>query len=139
MITVNVTSDLETCFALRRTVFMDEQNVSEADEFDGRDHSATHLLATINGVPMGTARLLIDGSTGKIGRVCVLQQARGTGLGARLITASLDHFRGCDGVRLALLEAQTHALGFYEKLGFHAFGPVFDDAGIAHRKMQRAL
>jgi ElaA protein len=82
------TTDIATCRALRRTVFIEEQGVSEADEVDDRDGEAIHLLATVAGRPVGSARLLIEGDTGKIGRVCVLAEARGTGLGAALMRAA---------------------------------------------------
>ncbi len=134
------TDDLEICRALRRVVFVDEQGVSEAEEWDGLDSDALHLLAWDGeDRPMGTARILIDGATGKIGRVCVLQQARGTGLGAALIRAALDELHKMPGVTRAKLGAQCHALGFYEKLGFSAYGPIYDDAGIPHRDMVREL
>ncbi|WP_134726497.1 GNAT family N-acetyltransferase [Paracoccus luteus] len=131
--------DLAACHAIRRAVFIDEQAVPEALEIDGLDGAAIHLLATVDGRPVGCARLLIDGTVGKIGRVAVLRQARGTGLGAALIRAALDELRGVPGVTTAKLGAQTHALGFYERLGFVAQGPVFDDAGIPHRTMTRPL
>lgn len=133
------TDDLVTCRRLRRIVFIDEQGVSEADEIDDRDGEAIHLLATDGGRPVGTARLLIEGDTGKIGRVCVLQEARGTGLGAALIRAGVERFRQVPGVAKVKLGAQVHALGFYERLGFAAYGPVYDDAGIDHRDMVLVL
>lgn len=137
--TIEQTDDLDTCQSLRRVVFIEEQGVSEADEVDGRDGDALHVLATIDGAPMGCARILVDGTVAKIGRVCVVQAARGTGLGAAIITACLDVARRQDGVTTAKLGAQTHALPFYERLGFVAFGPVYDDAGIPHRDMERPL
>lgn len=133
------TEDIEICRWLRRVVFIDEQGVSEADEVDGRDGEAVHLLATISGRPVGTARLLRDGETGKIGRVCVLADQRGSGLGAGLIRAAVAQFRAMPGVTKVKLGAQVHALGFYERLGFTAVGPVYPDAGIAHRDMVLAL
>lgn len=133
------TDDLVTCRRLRRIVFIDEQGVSEADEIDERDGEAIHLLATDGGRPVGTARLLVEGDTGKIGRVCVLQEARGTGLGAALIRAGVERFRQVPGVAKVKLGAQVHALGFYERLGFAAYGPVYDDAGIDHRDMVLVL
>lgn len=137
--TISQTDDLAACLELRRIVFMEEQGVSEADERDGRDSEALHVLATADGEPLGCARILLDGAVAKIGRVCVLQDARGTGLGAAIITACLDVARGQPGVTRAKLGAQTHALSFYEKLGFTAFGPVYDDAGLPHRDMERPL
>mgnify|MGYP000321151476 CR=1 FL=1 len=133
------TRDLAACHALRRAVFMDEQGIGEADEFDDLDGAAVHLLALDGARPVGTARLLVEGTTGKIGRVCVLKEARGTGLGAALIRAGIERLRAMGGLETVKLGAQCHALGFYEKLGFAAYGPVYDDAGIPHRDMARAL
>jgi ElaA protein len=133
------TSDIATCQRLRRVVFIEEQGVSEADEVDGLDGSAIHLLALDGDKPVGTARLLVKGAVGKIGRVCVLPVARGTGLGAALIRSALDVLRDQPGVSEAYLGSQSHATGFYEKLGFTVEGEEFDDAGIPHRHMRRAL
>lgn len=135
MISIAPTRDIATCRALRRRVFIEEQGVSEADELDDLDDQAIHLLATQDGTPLGSARLLVLGETGKIGRVCVLPQARGTGLGAALMRAAIAEFRRIPGVARVKLGAQTHALGFYERLGFQATGPEFMDAGIPHRDM----
>ncbi len=132
---IEVTRDITTCRALRRTVFIEEQGVSEADEVDGQDDSAIHLLAYLNEAPVGTARLLLKGDTGKIGRVCVLREARGTGLGAALIRAALAEFRAIPGVTRATLGAQSHATGFHAALGFRVIGEEFIDAGIPHREM----
>lgn len=137
--TISQTQDLAACHALRRTVFIEEQGVSEAEEVDGRDAEALHVLATLDGVNVGCARMLVAGDTAKIGRVCVVKYARGTGLGAAIINACLDVAATQPGVTRAKLGAQTHALSFYEKLGFTAFGPVYDDAGIPHRDMERPL
>lgn len=136
---IETTTDLAACHALRRTVFIEEQGVSEAEELDDKDDQAIHLLAWQAGRPVGSARILLLGDTGKIGRVCVLPQARGTGLGAALIRAALDVLRVQPGIVRAKLGAQAHALGFYEKLGFTAYGPIYDDAGIPHRDMTRDL
>lgn len=138
-VTIGETRDIATCRQLRRTVFIEEQGVSEADELDDLDDVAIHLLATDGETPVGCARLLVKGDAVKVGRVCVLQQARGTGTGAALIRAAIDRARLIPGVTTVKLGAQTHALGFYERLGFAAVGPVFDDAGIPHREMKLAL
>ncbi|MGV8989242.1 MAG: GNAT family N-acetyltransferase [Cypionkella sp.] len=129
------TRDIALCRALRRTVFIEEQGVSEADERDDKDDDAIHLLASEGGVALGSARLLVLGQTGKIGRVCVLAPARGRGFGAALIQAAVERFRSTEGVRKVKLGAQTHALGFYAVLGFHPVGEVYDDAGIPHQDM----
>ena len=133
-IQITPTRDIATCRHLRRVVFIEEQGVPEADEIDDKDDAAIHLLATENGTPVGSARLLIMGDTGKIGRVCVLKSHRGTGLGAALIRAAITELRK-HGLTRAKLGSQTHAIGFYERLGFTPTGPEYIDAGIPHRDM----
>jgi len=137
---IEKTDDIPACQAIRREVFVVEQSVPEEDEWDDLDGEAIHLLALDNArQPIGTARILLQGDTGKIGRVAVVKSARGTGMGAALIRAALDELRALPGITRAKLGAQTHAIGFYEKLGFTAYGPEYDDAGIPHRDMVREL
>lgn len=133
-IQITPTRDIATCRHLRRVVFIEEQGVPESDEIDDKDDTAIHLLAREDGTPVGSARLLILGDTGKIGRVCVLKSHRGTGLGAALIHAAITELRS-HGLARAKLGSQTHAIGFYERLGFTATGPEYIDAGIPHRDM----
>lgn len=116
---------------------MVEQGVSFEEEFDDLDAGAIHLLACVDGVPVGTTRLLVDGPVGKIGRVCVAKPARGTGLGHKLIAASIDRLLQLGNLKELKLGAQFHAIGFYEQHGFQAYGDVYDDAGIPHRWMKR--
>lgn len=138
-LSIALTEDLATCHALRRAVFIEEQGVSVIEEVDGRDAQALHILARKDGQAVGCARILVAGATGKIGRVCVLAQMRGQGVGVALIEAALDCLRQIDGVTQARLGAQTHAIGFYERLGFNVDGPEYLDAGIAHRDMVRPV
>ncbi|WP_299968565.1 GNAT family N-acetyltransferase [uncultured Roseobacter sp.] len=136
---IEQTRDIATCQRLRAEVFTGEQGVSEADEVDGRDGDALHLLLWEGDCAQGTARMLILDDTAKIGRVCILAEARGRGLGAALMRAALTLARNQPGVTRARLGAQLSALTFYEALGFTAEGPVYDDAGIDHRDMVRDL
>ena len=124
---------------LRRKVFIEEQNVPEEEERDEYDENAIHLLAFEGDTPVGTARIVLSADVGKIGRVCVLQECRGTGLGADLINAALDQLRELPDANTARLEAQTYALKFYEGLGFTAYGSEYMDAGIPHIDMERKL
>lgn len=137
--TIVETRDIAICRRLRRTVFIEEQGVSEADELDDKDDDAIHLLALSGGEAIGSARLLVLGEVGKIGRVCVLPQARGQGIGAGLIRDAVARLCAQPGVAKIKLGAQTHALGFYQSLGFTAFGPLYDDAGIEHQDMMLVL
>lgn len=132
------TTDLRAPHALRRAVFIDEQGVPEADEWDDLDAEAVHLLALDGTTPLGTARLFVKGDLGKIGRVCVTKPARGTGLGAALIIEGCARLKAA-GCRRVQLGAQVQAMPFYERLGFATCGPVYDDAGIPHRDMEKPL
>lgn len=131
---IEETEDLALCHALRRAVFIEEQGVSEAEEMDDLDPRAIHFLGWIEGRPVATARIFVEGETGKIGRVCVLAEARGTGAGLALMRATIAALRE-RGAKTAKLSSQTHAMPFYEKLGFVAYGSEYPDAGIPHRDM----
>ncbi|MFJ3583935.1 GNAT family N-acetyltransferase [Streptomyces sp. NPDC090127] len=141
--------DREACFAVRREVFVVEQNVPQELEYDTYDETAVHVLALReDGLPLGTGRLLHgpdavgktggDASVGSLGRLAVAKAARGLGVGAALVRAIEDAARA-RGLTAVDLHAQTHALGFYERLGYEVYGPEFPDAGIPHRAMRRAL
>ena len=138
MTEVRLSEDLATCLEIRRVVFTLEQGVSEADEVDGQDPEAVHFLAFDKGEPIGTARVLMSETSGKIGRVAVLKSARGMGAGQALIRTAVNEIAR-RGLREAVLGSQVSAIGFYEKLGFAARGPEFMDAGIPHREMVRSL
>lgn len=132
-------ADLPHCLAVRRAVFVDEQQVPEALEVDGLDPVCVHVLAqTDAGVPIGTARLRIKDGAAKIERVAVLAAYRGTGLGVAVMDAVEAEARRM-GLARAVLNAQVSVLGFYARLGYTAHGPVFDDAGIPHRAMSKPL
>jgi predicted GNAT family N-acyltransferase len=142
-------ADREACFAVRKEVFVGEQGVAEDIEYDAYDAGALHVLAVReDGVPLGTGRLLYgeaaadrtdgDPSVGSLGRLAVTRAARGLGVGAALVRAIEDAARA-RGLTAVDLHAQTHALGFYERLGYVAYGPEFLDAGIPHRSMRRTL
>jgi predicted GNAT family N-acyltransferase len=119
--------------AVRHAVFVEEQQVPAAMELDEFDPLSLHALALGRaGAVLGTGRLLPDGH---IGRMAVLRQARGSGVGSALLRALMQAARG-RGDRELMLSAQTHAIGFYERFGFVAEGEQYDDAGIPHRAMR---
>lgn len=125
---------------VRRAVFIGEQHIPEQEEWDAIDPLAIHVLAWIRAAGVkrelvGTGRLE---PTGKIGRVAVLPRYRGTGAGVAIMRRLVDLAaeRGLDEVTL---HAQTYARGFYERLGFRAEGPEFDEVGIPHQRMRRAV
>lgn len=142
-------ADREACFAVRKEVFVGEQGVPEDIEYDVYDAGALHVLAVReDGLPLGTGRLLYgeaaaaktdgDLSVGSLGRLAVTREARGLGVGAALVQAIEDAARA-RGLTAVDLHAQTHALGFYERLGYVAYGTELPDAGIPHRAMRKAL
>lgn len=131
--------DRDACMALRLEVFCGEQGVTEAEERDGRDGEARHLLARVGGAPAGTLRLRVVDGAARIERVCVARAFRGTGLGAALTRHALALAATLPGVTEAKLGAQVPVIGFYERLGFTAHGPDYLDAGIPHREMTRPL
>jgi predicted GNAT family N-acyltransferase len=125
--------------ALRRRVFIEEQNVPEQEEWDTADATATHVAAIYrNGEKyqlIGCARLLADG---QIGRMAVQKKWRGRGVGAALLQFTVGIARRMQ-LETVSLNAQTHAVGFYQRYGFTADGEEFVDAGIPHRKMLRIV
>jgi glucose-6-phosphate 1-epimerase len=120
---------------LRRTVFIEEQQVPEEQEWDGEDVHALHFLATVENKPVGCARLLPDGH---IGRMAVLKEWRGHGAGRRLMKVILME---AEKLKLGhlFLNAQSRAVGFYTKFGFNQVGAEFSDAHIPHVRMERTL
>ncbi|GHH85026.1 GNAT family N-acetyltransferase [Streptomyces capitiformicae] len=141
--------DREACFAVRKEVFVVEQGVPEDLEYDAYDVVAVHVLAVRDdGVPLGAGRLLHgeaavgktggEPGVGVLGRLAVLGEVRGLGVGVALVRAVEEAARA-RGLTAVDLGAQTHALGFYERLGYVAYGPEFLDAGMPHRAMRRVL
>jgi predicted GNAT family N-acyltransferase len=121
---------------VRRCVFIDEQGVPEEEEWDAADPASVHVLAVVGDRdPVGTGRLE---SCGKIGRVAVLREWRGAGVGAEIMRRLVNQATelGFDSV---YLHAQTAAAGFYRRLGFRAEGPVFDEVGIPHVRMRLGI
>jgi predicted GNAT family N-acyltransferase len=133
-------SDRDACFRIRTVVFVEEQNVPLEEEMDSYDATAVHflLVTACDDTPVGTARLLDKEGEAKIGRVAVLKGFRGVGLGLVLMEGVMAEARRL-GFREAVLDAQTYAIPFYERLGFAAEGEEFLDAGIPHYRMRREL
>lgn len=122
--------------AVRTRVFVEEQAVSEAEEWDGLDPECTHVVAEApdEGV-VGTGRLH---PSGKIGRMAVLPHWRGHGVGAMLLLRLIEEARR-QGLESLYLHGQVPVLGFYGRYGFVAEGEEFDEAGIPHRLMRLSL
>ena len=118
--------------AIRKTVFIDEQHVPKELEWDGADMACTHFLATLDSTPVATARLTPQG---QIGRMAVLREHRGKGIGSRLLAAATEQAK-LTGHTQVFLHAQVSVIDFYQQHGFVAEGDIFMDAGIEHRTMR---
>ncbi len=129
----------QACFDVRDAVFTVEQGITDPPDIDEYDTDALHFLAEDGAGPAGTARIVAKGDAAKIGRVAVLKSHRGTGLGAKIMKAVTTEAKA-RGFRFAVLESQTHAMAFYENLGFVAEGSEYDDgSGILHILMRTEL
>ena len=125
--------DLADAYQIRTKVFIEEQHVPVELEIDDIDAITDHIVVYKDGSPVATGRIVWDEPV-SLGRIAVLAEQRGTGLGAVVVTHLLEKVfsRGYKNVHI---HAQTHARGFYERLGFTAYGEEYDDAGIPHISM----
>ncbi len=126
--------ELQEAFAIRQAVFVIEQAVDAAEEYDDDDEKCTHFLATIDSKPVGTARWRFkDKGIIKLERFAVDINHRKMGVGAALVKAVLQDLPFAKKI---MLHAQIQAVAFYESLGFECYGPQFEEAGIQHFAMQ---
>ena len=123
--------DAETIKSIRVPVFVEEQHVPFEEDFDGSDEPCQQVLAYVEGKAVGTGR---TDAEGHIGRIAVLKEYRGLGIGAEIVLflVELGRQQGLQGV---YLHAQCAAEGFYRNLGFYPVGDIFLDANIDHVRM----
>ncbi|MBL4831434.1 MAG: GNAT family N-acetyltransferase [Aliivibrio sp.] len=121
--------------SIRNTVFTIEQGVDSTIDFDGQDDDAIHVLVKENGRAVGTGRMLADGH---IGRVAIIKESRGEGVGAKVVLRLVD-----EAIKLnfasVYLGAQLQAVDFYLKLGFTPYGEEYIEADIKHISMEKVL
>jgi len=120
---------------IRYQVFVDEQKVPIELEIDDDDPLAAHVLCLVDGQPVGTGRILLNGH---IGRLAVLKAHRKQDYGKKI----LDHLELIaqeNELTEVFLNAQITAIPFYEKRGYTIISDVFDDAGIPHQTMKKTL
>lgn len=133
-------AELDGALAVRKRVFCEEQGVSVEEEIDGRDAEADHVVALDpdGRRVVGTLRLLYDEGTAKVGRVAVERDWRGRGIAAEMLRMALARARerACTRARLS---SQVAAIGLYERAGFSVRSGQFEEAGIPHVWMERAL
>ena len=129
---ITTPSEMEKALAIRRVVFIEEQQVPEAIEIDEFEDDATYILSTIDGLPVGTARWRATNEGIKLERFSVLKNHRGTGIGAALLRFVLQQI---DRDQPVYLNSQTSVIDFYLKFNFKPVGAIFYEAGIPHQKM----
>jgi predicted GNAT family N-acyltransferase len=131
-------AERDAAVALRQRVFCEEQGVPRTLELDGRDGEAIHIVALRGGDVIGTCRVLLDGSTAKLGRLAVASGERGRGLGTRLLRTAEREARIAGAGRVAL-HAQEQARELYAANGYRPYGEQFVEAGIPHVAMEKTL
>lgn len=138
-IRITTPEQLAEAFAIRTRVFVEEQNVPPELELDELDQTASHVLVLdAEGRPVGTGRLIPYGENGgKLQRIAVQAAGRGRGYG-RAVVEALEEIGRERGYTRFVLDAQTHAEGFYRRLGYRTVSPeTFLDAGIPHVRMEK--
>jgi predicted GNAT family N-acyltransferase len=129
---------MEQAWTIRRKVFIEEQHVPEEIEMDADDAHAFHALALDEDLPVGCGRMVAHDGYVKIGRMAVLHERRGEGIGRNILVFLMECAKQ-QGFGRAVLHAQLTAEGFYLTNGYIPEGEVFEEAGIAHRRMFREL
>lgn len=132
---VTTAEEMEACLAIRRRVFVEEQNVPEGLELDGLDAAARHFGVRQGGEMIATCRVRFAGSAAKIERVAVDKAYRSRGVGGFLMKYILQELARASDIELFKLSAQAEAVPFYEKIGFTRRGGEYLDAGIPHYDM----
>lgn len=123
---------LDSIFAIRQTVFVEEQGVEPSLEYDEFEETAIHFVALANGVPVGTARWRRTPNGIKLERFAVLASHRNKGVGGAIVLAVIEDLPSTDNV---YLHAQLQAVPLYARHGFVIEGDQFEEAGIQHYKM----
>src|SRR6266496_4830565 len=131
-------ADLPAAYALRHQVFVVEQEVPPELERDEYDDTATHVVALRGGTIIGAGRMRVEGDRGIVGRMAVLAEARGDGIGAAMLRV-LEDAGTAAGLAAIELHAQRHAEGFYARAGYRRVGEVYQEAGIDHVTMRKPL
>jgi predicted GNAT family N-acyltransferase len=130
--------EIDAAHELRRKVFLGEQQVDAADEFDEHEATATHMVALDESGVIATCRLRWIDDDLKLERMAVEKRVRGQGVGSRLVEAAETLARD-EGAARMILNAQTRARDFYASNGYEAEGELFMEAGIEHIRMTKPL
>ena len=129
---INPKKEHEMCLAIRRQVFILEQNISKQIETDDYLVNATHILAISKEKAVRTTRYRRTDSRIKLERFAVLKQFRNLDIGKVFVLFILEKLKN---EKFIYLIAQESVIGFYDNLGFDLIGEFFYEAEIPHQKM----
>ncbi|WP_374722788.1 GNAT family N-acetyltransferase [Peribacillus tepidiphilus] len=130
--------ELQDAFSVRKTVFVDEQKVPVEEEIDSFEDEAVHFVLYDNEQPVGAGRFRLVDGMGKVERICVLSSHRKKGAG-KIIMDAIEEYAAKQDLKKLKLNAQTHAIPFYERLGYEVVSEEFLDAGIPHKTMMKTI
>ena len=131
---VHGSKGLERQYFIRDKVFTEEQNISKEVSHDDDDTSSWHVIVYEDSKPIGTGRIIYINNTFLIGRIAVLKSFRGQGIGD-LIVRKLIFFGFEHGETRIEVHSQLHAVDFYKRIGFEAYGDVYKESGVDHISM----
>ena len=129
--------DIAACMEVRRQVFVIGQNVDPDLDFDGLDDKAWHFIARKDGKVVGTARWIVDGPNVKFGRLSVLDEVRGQGIGTLIFDRMVQEMRDRPELKYAKLSSQIRPMHVYRERGFVEVGERYMDAGMEHQNMEQ--
>lgn len=136
---VNSEQELADAFEVRKTVFIHEQNVPEEEEIDQYESDSVHfVLYDDHQKAAGAGRFRVLDGVGKVERICVLKENRKTGAGVAVMN-KIEEYAKSQGISTLKLNAQTHAIPFYSRLGYETVSEQFMDAGIPHKTMKKSI
>lgn len=138
---VKTKEQLDTIFKIRKDVFVIEQEVDPAEEYDAFEDSSSHFLASVEGSPAGTARWRFTKNGIKLERFAVLKNMREKGVGQALVQSVLDDISKSEESKgkLVYMHAQLSAISLYTKFGFQKVGEMFEECNIKHYQMEKTL
>ncbi|MCA1031138.1 GNAT family N-acetyltransferase [Bacillus timonensis] len=135
---VSTEQEMNDALSIRRTVFVDEQQVPEEEEIDQYEDEATHFVLYDGVQPIGAGRFRVLEGIGKVERICVLSTNRKSGAG-KLIMNAIEDYAASKDIHKLKLNAQTHAEDFYARIGYETVSDIFMDAGIPHVTMVKTI
>ncbi len=137
--TAELSQDFSEIQAIRCSVFQREQGVDPVLDFDGQDERCEQIIAYLDELPVGTARVrYLDYKTAKIERLAVLSTARGYGIGTKIMEKAME-VAAKKNIKEVVIHAQEYIKGLHQHLGFQQEGERFEEAGIPHVKMRKQL